>query len=243
MILNKIRYEENLDGDATKPTKYTEDQIAKDSTRMNAKQWLFVMINMMFVVIGIALMTIGYLLQQKEEDDQFQMLFDECFIAFGLILTLMGTCGISAGINKNPILLRCFLTMMMILLLMQLSVVIYFVLATTSATVGALVWKNLGEGLRDEIQVKLRCCGFEDHEEYEGDALPLSCYDPETSEIWSDPCNKALWEYIARDQLDMFFLVIVIAGLQVLQIGISMSLISDTVKHNEDLSRLPILVQ
>ena len=53
------------------------------------------------------------------------------------------------------------------------------------------------------------------------DQLPQSCFDPDTSEVFSDPCNKALWEFIARDQSDMFYLVILIVFLQMLQIWVS----------------------
>ena len=102
--------------------------------------------------------------------------------------------------------------------------------------------------MRDQIQIKLRCCGFEHatlddaaHLE-ELDDLPTSCYDPETSEIWSDPCNKALWEFIARDQSDMFYLLLFIMALQVVQIGISMSLISDTVKRNEGAEEYTVIL-
>ena len=50
-----------------------------------------------------------------------------------------GLCGVLGGVNKNPILLRCFMTMMIILLLTQLSVVIYAILGKTIYLKG---WKN-----------------------------------------------------------------------------------------------------
>ena len=131
--------------------------------------------------------------------------------------------------------------MVLILLLTQLSVVLYAILAGTYSTVGQLIWNNVGQDIRDQIQIKLRCCGFDQKDDNEPkvdnfdepENIPQSCYNPETSEIWSDPCNKALWAYIARDQSDMFYLILFIVALQILQIGISMSLISDTVRRNE----------
>jgi len=209
---------------------------------MIGKRWLFIIINLIFMLLGIALMAIGLALQDDEEGIQIQMIFDECFIVFGLTVFLIGTCGIFGGIYQYPILLRCFMTMVLILLLTQLSVVIYAVLAGTYSTFGILIWNNIGQDVRDQIQIKLRCCGFEERDDLielnETEQHPQSCYNPETSEIWSDPCNKKLWEYIARDQSDMFYLILFIMALQVLQIGISMSLISDTVRRNEDKSKL-----
>lgn len=190
-------------------------------------------------------MAIGLALQDDDQGIQIQTMFDECFIVFGLTVFLIGTCGIFGGIYQYPILLRCFLTMVLILLLTQLSVVIYAVLAGTYSTFGVMIWNNIGQDIRDQIQIKLRCCGFEDRdgmvvELTEPELIPQSCYDPETSEIWSDPCNKKLWEYIASDQSDMFYIIVFIMALQVVQIGISMSLISDTVRRNEDISNLLI---
>lgn len=211
---------------------------------MDAKRWLFILINLAFMLVGIALFAIGLALEDEGPGLRLQTIFDECFIVFGLTLFLIGTCGTFGGVYQYPVLLRCFLTMMIILLMTQLSVVIYVILSSTYSTFGVMLWNNIGQDMRDQIQIKLRCCGFEHatlddaaHLE-ELDDLPTSCFDPETSEIWSDPCNKALWEFIARDQSDMFYLLLFIMALQVVQIGISMSLISDTVKRNEDLSNL-----
>lgn len=214
---------------------------------MDAKRCLFLAINCIFMLFGIAIAVIGLWLPDSNDPGlQIQTIFDECFIAFGLTLFLIGLCGALGVANNNPVLLRCFMTMMIILLLTQLSVVIYAVLASTSSVFGALVWNSLGDGFRDQIQISLRCCGFNSSPEMdvpeidspEIDQLPQSCFDPDTSEVFSDPCNKALWEFIARDQSDMFYLVILIVFLQMLQIAISMSLIKDTVKQNEDKLRL-----
>lgn len=212
---------------------------------MDAKRWLFILINLAFMLVGIALFAVGLALEDEGIGLRLQTIFDECFIVFGLTLFLIGACGTFGGVYQYPVLLRCFLTMMIILLMTQLSVVIYVILSSTYSTFGVMLWNNIGQDMRDQIQIKLRCCGFEHPATLdepakleELDDLPNSCYDPETSEIWSDPCNKALWEFIARDQSDMFYLLLFIMALQVVQIGISMSLISDTVKRNEDLSNL-----
>lgn len=205
---------------------------------MIGKRWLFIIINITFMLIGLALVGVGLAIDDGD-GNQMQTMFDECFIVFGLTVFLIGTCGVFGGIYQYPILLRCFLTMVLILLLTQLSVVIYAILAGTYSTLGQALWNNVGQDIRDQIQIKLRCCGFEEKDPEiqtfeEPETIPQSCYNPETSEIWSDPCNKKLWAYIARDQSDMFYLIIFIVALQVLQIGISMSLISDTVRRNED---------
>jgi len=92
--------------------------------------------------------------------------------------------------------------MVLILLLTQLSVVIYAILAGTYSALGQKIWNNVGQDIRDQIQIKLRCCGFDadEAENYKIEILPeidenppvvpQSCLNPETSEIWSDPCNK-----------------------------------------------------
>jgi hypothetical protein len=216
---------------------------------MIGKRWLFIIINLVFMLLGIALIGVGLAIAEDDGDGiAVQTIFDECFIVFGLTVFLIGTCGVFGGIYQYPILLRCFLTMVLILLLTQLSVVLYAILAGTYSTLGQLIWNNVGQDIRDQIQIKLRCCGFDQTENAElenvtlerfdepepQNPIPQSCYNPETSEIWSDPCNKALWAYIARDQSDMFYLIVFIVALQILQIGISMSLISDTVRRNED---------
>lgn len=210
---------------------------------MIGKRWLFIIINLVFMLLGIALMGVGMAIA---DGDEIQTMFDECFIIFGITVFLIGTCGVFGGVYQYPILLRCFLTMVVILLLTQLSVVLYAILAGTYSALGQKIWNNVGQDIRDQIQIKLRCCGFDaaEAENYKLEIIPeidenppnvpQSCLNPETSEIWSDPCNKALWAYIARDQSDMFYLIIFIIVLQILQIGISMSLISDTVRQNED---------
>ena len=109
-------------------------------------------------LFGIAIAVIGLWLPDSNDPGlQIQTIFDECFIAFGLTLflicnptapepwklkyfgkimtilifyfnTISGICGALGVANNNPVLLRCFMTMMIILLLTQLSVVIYAIL-------------------------------------------------------------------------------------------------------------------
>ncbi|KAK6188417.1 hypothetical protein SNE40_004594 [Patella caerulea] len=146
-------------------------------------RYSFIFVNFLFWAIGLAVVAfVSWLLATNPSVSNFlsgTFIFTYTLISLGILVFIIGLFGCIGGCTESPCLLKTYISFITALFFLEVCTILAaYVQKDQIPKYTASGWREFNQETRGLIQTELRCCGYNDSNEYTVtlEQLPDSCF-------------------------------------------------------------------
>jgi len=218
----------------------------------NCKRYFFVILNILYVVLGLLLLffalwlKLGSPIKEIATDVEISRIIFIVTIVVGCLLTLLGAVGICGSLFRKKILLVSYIIVVGLFLFIEAAAVIYIAFTSiteNSKVIDLNVWNTFGEETQDILQERFQCCGFQNvtAELISTDDIRCSCYKNQTKcengedldNYFKQGCYDTVVEWVANNKYALIAITATVLFVELLQVVVACLLVKDVNRRNQ----------